>query len=326
MWNYVVRRLLYTPLIVIGVLLVTFLLFVVVQGDLSTEIAGRSASAETIAEIRAEYGWDKPLFINIEGMKQHGVEALFDSQFVKHFVDTVTFNFGRSRASKQRIPELLWDGAGPSLCLTLPMFAGLLSTSLSISLIIAFARGTIWDTILVVICVLGMSLPSLAFILFGQYFLAYKLGWFPIFGYEPGWSGAKFLTLPVLIGIIAGLGSDVRFYRTVMLDEIRADYIRTAYAKGVSTRRVLFVHLLKNALIPVITSVVLAIPFLFLGSLLLERFFGIPGLGYMMIEAIGNRDFKVISAMTFIISVLFVFGNLATDICYALVDPRISLH
>ena len=326
MWNYVVRRLLYTPLIVIGVLLVTFLLFVVVQGDLSTEIAGRSASAETIAEIRAEYGWDKPLFINIEGMKQHGVEALFDSQFVKHFVDTVTFNFGRSRASKQRIPELLWDGAGPSLCLTLPMFAGLLSTSLSISLIIAFARGTIWDTILVVICVLGMSLPSLAFILLGQYFLAYKLGWFPIFGYEPGWSGAKFLTLPVLIGIIAGLGSDVRFYRTVMLDEIRADYIRTAYAKGVSTRRVLFVHLLKNALIPVITSVVLAIPFLFLGSLLLERFFGIPGLGYMMIEAIGNRDFKVISAMTFIISVLFVFGNLATDICYALVDPRISLH
>ena len=326
MWNYVVRRLLYTPLIVIGVLLVTFLLFVVVQGDLSTEIAGRSASAETIAEIRAEYGWDKPLFINIKGMKQHGVEALFDSQFVKHFVDTVTFNFGRSRASKQRIPELLWDGAGPSLCLTLPMFAGLLSTSLSISLIIAFARGTIWDTILVVICVLGMSLPSLAFILFGQYFLAYKLGWFPIFGYEPGWSGAKFLTLPVLIGIIAGLGSDVRFYRTVMLDEIRADYIRTAYAKGVSTRRVLFVHLLKNALIPVITSVVLAIPFLFLGSLLLERFFGIPGLGYMMIEAIGNRDFKVISAMTFIISVLFVFGNLATDICYALVDPRISLH
>lgn len=326
MWNYVVRRLLYTPLIVIGVLLVTFLLFVVVQGDLSTEIAGRSASAETIAEIRAEYGWDKPLFINIEGMKQHGVEALFDSQFVKHFVDTVTFDFGRSRASKQRIFELLWDGAGPSLCLTLPMFVGLLSTSLSISLIIAFARGTIWDTILVVICVLGMSLPSLAFILFGQYFLAYKLGWFPIFGYEPGWSGAKFLTLPVLIGIIAGLGSDVRFYRTVMLDEIRADYIRTAYAKGVSTRRVLFIHLLKNALIPVITSVVLAIPFLFLGSLLLERFFGIPGLGYMMIEAIGNRDFKVISAMTFIISVLFVFGNLATDICYALVDPRISLH
>ncbi len=326
MWNYVVRRLLYTPLVVIGVLLVTFLLFVVVQGDLSAEIAGRSASAETIAEIRAEYGWDKPLFINVEEMKQHGVGALFDSQFVKHFVDTVTFDFGRSRASKQRISELLRDGAGPSLCLTLPMFVGLLSTSLSISLVIAFARGTIWDTILVVICVLGMSLPSLAFILFGQYFLAYKLGWFPIFGYEPGWSGTKFLALPVLIGIIAGLGSDVRFYRTVMLDEIRADYIRTAYAKGVSTRRVLFIHLLKNALIPVITSVVLAIPFLFLGSLLLERFFGIPGLGYMMIEAISNRDFKVISAMTFIISVLFVFGNLATDICYALVDPRISLH
>ena len=191
--------------------------------------------------------------------------------------------------------------------------------------LIANHRGTPLDTILVFLCVLGMSAPALAIILYCQYLLGYQLGWFPVFGYEPGFGGVRYLVLPVLLGVTMGLGGDVRFYRTVMLDEIRSDYIRTAYAKGVGTTRVLFVHLLKNAMIPIISSVVLSIPFLFLGSLLLERFFGIPGLGYMMIEAIGSRDFPVINAMTFIIALLFIFGNLATDICYALVDPRVSL-
>ena len=174
--------------------------------------------------------------------------------------------------------------------------------------------------------VVGMSLPFLALIMFGQYFLAHKLGWFPIFGYEPGLAGAKYFVLPALLGMLSGLGRDVRFFRTVMLDEIKSDYIRTAYAKGLSSSRVLFGHLLKNAMIPIISSVVLAIPFLFLGSLLSERFFGIPGLGYLMVEAIGARDFQIINAMTFIISILFVLGNLATDVCYALVDPRVSLN
>ena len=326
MWAYIVRRLLYTPLIVVGVLLVTFLLFRVVQGDISAEIAGKSASPETIAEIRAEYGFDKPLFLNWAAGEERGGLAVFDSQFFHHFFNTITFNFGRTIHSKQDITGLIVQGAGPSLSLTVPMFFGLLLTSITISMVIAQKRGTFMDTGLVFLCVMGMSVPSLAIILYGQYFLAYKFGWFPVLGYERGWGGARYLVLPVLLGVMAGLGSDVRFYRTVMLDEIRADYIRTAYAKGVGTARVLFVHLLKNAMIPIVTSVVLAIPFLFLGSLLLERFFGIPGLGYLMIEAIGSRDFPVINALTFIISILFVLGNLATDVCYALVDPRVSLH
>lgn len=326
MFSYIIRRLLYTPLIVIGVLLVTFLLFRVVQGDVSAEYAGKNASPATIAEIRKELGFDKPLFINTEAVGDRGVLAVFDSQFFHHFKSAVTFDFGRARVSKQKVSTMIADGAIPSLTLTVPIFLGTLVTAVSISLFIALVRGTAVDTSIVFVCVMGMSLPYLAVIMFGQYFFGHKLQWFKIFGYEPGFEGAKFFVLPVLMGIAAGLGGDVRFYRTVMLDEVNSDYIRTAKAKGQSTFKILFRHLLKNAMIPIITRVVLAIPFLFLGSLLTERFFGIPGLGYLMVEAIGQRDFQIINAMTFIISILFVLGNLATDVCYALVDPRVSLH
>lgn len=326
MFSYIVRRLLYTPLIVVGVLIVTFLLFRVVQGDVSAEYAGRSASAETVAEIRKELGFDKPLFINTEAAGERGVLAVFDSQFFHHFKNAVTLEFGRSRVSKQKVSSMLAEGAIPSLTLTVPMFLGTLVLAVSISLFIALVRGSALDASVVVACVCGMSLPFLALIMFGQYFFAHKLGWFPVFGYEPGLAGAKFFVLPVLMGVFAGLGGDVRFYRTVMLDEINSDYIRTAKAKGQGTPRILFKHLLKNAMIPIISKVVLAIPFLFLGSLLTERFFGIPGLGYLMVEAIGQRDFQIINAMTFVISVLFVLGNLATDVCYALVDPRVTLN
>ena len=169
-----------------------------------------------------------------------------------------------------------------------------------------------------------MSIPYLSFILFGQYFLAYKLRLFPVF-FSPDLSVPQYVALPVLIGIVTGLGGSVRFYRTVMLDEMRADYVRTAFAKGLDVKSVLFKHVLKNAMIPILTQVVLAIPFLFLGSLLLERFFGIPGVGYLMVEAIGSRDYFVINAMTYISAILFVIFNLITDVCYALVDPRITL-
>jgi peptide/nickel transport system permease protein len=168
-----------------------------------------------------------------------------------------------------------------------------------------------------------MSIPYLSFILFGQYFFAYKWGMFPVF-FSPDLSIPQYVALPVIIGIVTGLGSNVRFYRTVMLDEIRSDYVRTAFAKGLDARRVLFKHVLKNAMIPILTTIVLAIPFLFLGALLLERFFGIPGIGYLMVEAIGSRDYFVINAMTYISAILFVIFNLITDVCYALVDPRIS--
>jgi len=253
MTTYVIRRLLYTIPIVFGVLLLTFVLFTLVGGDISIEIAGENAMPETIEEIRQEYGLNKPLFLS------------WDSQFINHFKSALTFDFGRAR-DRELVIDKIKRGVGPSLALTVPMFFGVIIIS------------------------------------------------------------AQYVALPVLIGIVTGLGSNLRFYRTVMLDEMRSDYVRTAFAKGLGPARVLFKHVLKNAMIPIITRVVLAIPFLFLGSLLLERFFGIPGLGYLMIEAIGSRDYFVINAMTYISAILFVIFNVITDICYALVDPRVSFE
>lgn len=312
MTTYVIRRLLYTIPIVFGVLLLTFCLFTLVRGDISRELAGKNAKPDTIEEIRKEYGLNKPLFLS------------WDSQFINHFKNALTFDFGRAR-DRELVIDKIKRGVGPSLALMVPMFLGVLAISVSLSLVIAFVRGTIWDVSAVLICVAGMSLPYLSFILFGQYFFAYRWGLFPVF-FSPDLTKAQYVALPVLIGIVAGLGSNLRFYRTVMLDEMQSDYVRTAFAKGLSTSRVLFKHVLKNAMIPIITRVILSIPFLFLGSLLLERFFGIPGLGYLMIEAIGSRDYFVINAMTYISAILFVIFNVITDICYALVDPRVSLE
>ncbi len=310
MTAFIIRRLLYMIPIVFGVLLVTFTLFTVIGGDISMQIAGKNADQQTIDEIRHEYGFDKPLFLS------------WDSQFVDHFKKALTFDFGRA-LDRERIGAKILRGLGPSLMLTVPMFIGELIVAISLALIIAFVRGTIWDISAVVICVAGMSIPYLSFIIFGQYFFAYKLDWFPIV-YLPEEPMIKSVGLPILIGILAGLGGELRFYRTIMLDEIRNDYVRTAFAKGLTTRAVLFKHVLKNAMIPIITSVVLAMPSLILGAFLLERFFGVPGLGYLMIEAIAARDFFIINAMTFIFSLLIVIFTLLTDICYALVDPRIS--
>jgi len=307
---YIIRRLLYTIPVVFGVLLLTFILFTVVGGDISLEIAGKNATPETIQEIREEYGFNKPLFLS------------WDSQFIRHFKSALTFDFGRA-LDREPVIDKIKRGVGPSLALTIPIFFGEVLIAITLALFVAFLRGTIWDSLAVVLCVAGMSIPYLSFILFGQYFFAYKLGLFPVF-FSPDLSIPQYVALPVLIGIVTGLGSNVRFYRTVMLDEMRADYVRTAFAKGLDTKRVLFRHVLKNAMIPILTQVVLAIPFLFLGSLLLERFFGIPGLGYLMVEAIGSRDYFVINAMTYISAILFVIFNLITDVCYALVDPRIS--
>ena len=310
---YIIRRLLYTIPIIFGVMLVTFILFNVVSGDVSDQIAGKAASAETIAEIRAEYGWDKPLFLS------------WDSQFINHLKNCLTFQFGRSWSDRELIITKIAQGALPSLSLTVPMFIGEVVISISLALIVAFFRGTIFDVLSVFICVVLMSVPFLSFILFGQYFLAFKWGLFPVY-FWPDLPLPQYVALPILIGIVAGLGGNLRFYRTVMLDELRNDYVRTAFAKGLGTGSVLFRHVLKNAMIPIITQVILAIPFLFLGSLLLERFFGIPGLGYLMIDAIGARDFQVINAMTFIGAILFVVFNLITDICYSIVDPRVNFE
>ncbi len=245
----------------------------------------------------------------------------FDSQFTHYLAQLIRLDLGRSSQTDQPIGQMLREGIGPSLTLTVPIFVVGLVVALSLSLLCAFFRDTWLDRTFVVISVALMSVNYLVWIIVGQYLLAFRWGWFPVWGYE----NAGHLILPVIIGVVSGLGTDLRFYRTVMLDEMYKDYVRTAFAKGLSRRTVLFRHVLKNALITVTTNVVIAIPFLYTGSLLLESFFGIPGLGYMGINAINSSDVDVIRAIVLIGSILYVLANLLTDICYAWIDPRVKL-
>ncbi|MDF7798211.1 ABC transporter permease [Pontiellaceae bacterium B1224] len=245
----------------------------------------------------------------------------FDSQLFFYIGQLFHGQLGDSEHFKQPVSKLLLDGIPPSLSLMIPIFFIGLIVSVSLSLVCAFFRNQFLDRFLVVTAVALMSINYLVFIIVGQYFLAYKQGLFPVWGYE----SAKYIVLPAIIGIVSGLGSNIRFYRTIMLDEMYKDYVRTAFAKGVSKPRVLFVHVLKNAMIPIITNVVIAIPFLYTGSLLLEKFFGIPGLGYLGVTAVLSSDIDVVRALVLIGALMFVVANLLTDICYAAADPRVKL-
>jgi len=206
--------------------------------------------------------------------------------------------------------------------LAAPIFFIEAMVAISIALFAAYYRNTWIDRSLVVLCVVGMSVSYLVYILVGQYVLAYRMQLFPIWGFE----SVKYLFLPVLVGLVSGIGGEVRFYRTVMLDEMYQDYVRTAFSKGCRQKTVLFKHVLKNAMIPVITHTVIVIPFLFTGNLLLETFFGIPGIGYLTVEAINSNDIPVIKATVMVASIIYVFASLLTDICYAMVDPRVKLR
>ncbi|MCG3179977.1 MAG: Glutathione transport system permease protein GsiC [Phycisphaerae bacterium] len=328
MTAYIIRRLLYVIPILIGIVLITFLLFRAISGDPTDRIAGKLATKEYKDELRHQLGFDKPLWPQFSALHKGDYREFADNQLFNHFKDTFTLNFGQSTQYKQDISTMVKNGAGPSLAIQIPSFIIALFLEITIAMVCAFQRGRILDRLIVVLSLLGMSFPFLAFIIFGQYYLAYKLGWFPISGYPShfGPGVLRYVALPVVLGVIAGLGGGVRFYRTVMLDESNADYVRTARAKGVGETSVMFRHVLKNAMIPIITQVVVIIPFLFLGSLLLERYFGIPGLGAMMAEAVDQADWPVLNAMTFVGSLIYLSALIVTDICYAMVDPRVSLR
>ncbi len=263
---------------------------------------------------------DTPLEIRRLKLRKIG-ENPFDSQLLFYLKQLARGDLGYSESLRQPVVQLLKDGVLPSLSLTMPIFFIGVIVSVSLSLVCAFFRDTFIDRFFVMFSVALMSINYLVYIVAGQYILAYKNGWFPVWGYE----SIRYLALPVLIGVVSGLGANIRFYRTVMLDEMYKDYVRTAFAKGVAKPRVLFVHVLKNAMIPIITNVVIAIPFLYTGSLLLESFFGIPGLGYLGINAILSSDIDVVRALVLIGAMLFVVSNLLTDICYAAADPRVKL-
>lgn len=271
MTAYIIRRLLSVIPITIGVMLITFFVFRVIGGNPAYRIAGKNATPARIAQISHERGYDKPLFVNFHDFPRH----VFDAQFPQLAWNLAHFDFGQSSTTRERVSTMLREGMGPSLCVTTPIFLIELFLAISLALLAAYYRNTWIDRNLVLLSVMGMSISPLVYIMLAQYWLASEWRLFPVWGFE----SPRYLLLPVLIGVIVGVGGELRFYRTVMLDEMYQDYVRTARAKGVSSRDILFHHVLRNALIPILTNVIIAIPTLYTGALFLENFFGIPGLG-----------------------------------------------
>lgn len=311
MIGYIFRRLIYTIPTVLGVCLIIFVLFHVVGGDPTYSMLGKNATPQQFADLRHVLGLDLPLY----------------EQFFRFLKQVVTWDFGRSYSTKLEISQMIMRGIGPSLSLAIPAFVIETFMGVLIALLVSYFRGSLFDRVVVILCVAGMSISSLAYILFGQYFFAYYLGWFPVSGFDFEWANRiPYIILPAIIWVMVSLGINVRVFRTFMLDEAGQDYVRTGRAKGLPESRLLFRHVLRNALIPVVTYVVIQLPFLITGSFLLESFFGIPGLGSLTIDAIHNSDFPVIKAMTTIETLLFIAGNLLTDIAYGVVDPRVKLR
>lgn len=305
----ILRKILGALSTILGVALVVFLLFNVVGGDPVYQILGKHASEAQVATLRHELGLDQPLWW----------------QFFSYLKQIATFDYGRSYTTHQPITQMIAAGIGPSLSVAIPAFFLTTVIAILLGLLTAYFLGRWVDRVVSIACVLGMSVPILAYILVGQSFFAFELNLFPISGYEADWpERLQYIALPMLIWITVSLGYDVRFFRTAMIEEVRQDYVRTARAKGVHERGILFKHVLKNSAVPLLTHIVVEIPMLILGSFLLESFFGIPGLGSMTIDALHHSDFPVIKAMTTLQSLLLIAGNLATDLLYHLVDPRMG--
>ncbi len=322
MLAYIFRRLVYALPILIGVNLITFALFFIVNtpDDMARmQLGVKRVTPEAIEKWKADRGYDKPLFVNAAA---GGVGTLTETIFFEKSVRMFVGDFGRAddgRDIAREIKARMW----PSLAIAVPTFILGLLVTVSLALLLAFFRATALDFWGVVLCVALMSISGLFYIIGGQYLIAKVWKLVPISGFGDGLDAWRFLILPVFIGVISGIGSSTRWYRTIFLEEVAKDYVRTARAKGLAETVVFFRHILRNAMIPILTGVVVVIPLLFMGSLLTESFFGIPGLGSYTIDAINAQDFAVVRSMVFIGSVLYIVGLILTDISYTLVDPRI---
>jgi len=324
MLAYVVRRLLYALPILIGINLLTFALFFVVNtpDDMARmQLGQKRVTPEALQKWKADRGYDKPLLWNgAAGGAGRLTQTIFYEKSVRLFV----FDFGRADDNRDIAREIR-ARMGPSLALAIPAFLAGIAANITFALGMAFFRGTSLDLWGVVLCVALMSVSALFYIIGGQYLVAKLWHLVPISGYAEGPDAARFVALPVLIGVLSGLGAGSRWYRALFVEEMGKDYVRTARAKGLAESVVMFRHVLKNAMIPILTGIVVVIPLLFMGSLISESFFGIPGLGSYTIEAIQAQDFAVVRAMVFIGSVLYILGLLLTDLSYTLVDPRVRL-
>jgi peptide/nickel transport system permease protein len=322
---YILRRLLYAIPILIGVNVLTFALFFMVNtpDDMARMHLGvKRVTPEAIAKWKQERGYDQPLFFNAE---ESGAKKLTRTIFYEKSLRMFAFDFGRADDGRDIGREIRLR-MGPSLAVAVPAFFVGLLVYITFALGFAFFRATYLDFWGVVVCVAAMSISSMFYIIGGQYLIGKLWHLVPISGFASGPDALRFILLPVLIGVVGGFGGSTRLYRTFFLEEIGKDYVRTARAKGLSEATVLFRHVLKNAMLPILTGVVVAIPFLFIGGLITESFFGIPGLGSYTIDAINSQDFAVVRSMVFIGSVLYIAGLLLTDISYTLVDPRVRLE
>lgn len=309
MLKYVAKRLAELIPTTFGVLLLTFVLFNVVGGSPAEVILGKNATAESIAAFNHKWGYDKPLVFSR------------DSQFVRFIGDLCHGDFGYSIENQEPVVEVLKRGVGPSLSLTVPILVGGVALGLSLAMLAAAFRGGVMDRAILIGSTVLMSVNYVVWVLAGQFFLAYGTGIFPVWGY----GGVLYLVLPVMIGMLSSLGSDIRFFRTAILDELYRPYVLTAKAKGLSAGVIMVRHVLRNALIPIVTYVSLSIPYLFTGSLLLESFFGIPGLGSVSINAIHSADMAVVRAVVVLGALLYQVVNLMTDVLYAALDPRVRM-
>ena len=314
MIRYALKRILETIPTTFGVLLLTFVLFNVIGGSPAETILGKNATAESIAEFNHRFGYDKPLLVGDAG-------NIFDSQFFNFVGNLAKGDLGYSLELNEPVRNVLLRGVGPSLSLTVPILLFGTIIALMLAMISAAMRKSAVDKTILAASTVLMSVNYVIWVIAAQFLLSYKAGLFPVWGY----GSPKYLMLPVAIGIFSSLGMDVRFFRTAMLDEIYKPYVLTARSKGLTGSVILVRHVLRNALIPIVTYVSLSIPYLFTGSLLLESFFGIPGLGSVSINAIHSADMAVVRTVVVLGALIYQFVNLATDILCALLDPQVRL-
>ena len=311
MGGYIVRRMWQMIPTMLGVVLLVFVLFNWVGGDPAYVLAGKISSQEQIDNIRRHLGIDQPYYVQL------GI-------FVKQIV---TANFGSSWSTNEKVSHILLTRLGPSLTVLVPLLILGTLISIGLALAVAYVRGSLTDRLVMIVCTVGLSISILVYIIVFQYVFAYKLGWFPVQGWGDSFIENLFIyaSLPILIALVVSIAPNLRLYRTFFLDEINQDYVRTARAKGVSENRIMWIHVLRNASIPIITFLMAEIPGLLLGSFLIERFFSIPGIGREVILAVERSDFPVIKAITVYVAFATIATNLLADLTYKAIDPRVQL-
>ncbi|MBE0435656.1 MAG: ABC transporter permease [Methylomicrobium sp.] len=325
MIQYIIRRILYAFPLLLGVNILTFVLFFVVNSpdDMARmQLGHKHVTEQAVENWKQQRGYHLPLLWNAEA---GGASKVTETIFFQKSAGLFWFDFGISDSDRRNIGADIKQRMWPSLAVALPTLVLGLITNICAALLMVLFRRSYLEFGGIVLCVVLMSVSSLFYIIGGQFFIGKVLKLVPISGYDGGLQALKFIVLPIVIGVISGIGSGARWYRTLFLEEVEKDYVRTARAKGLSETQVLFRHVLKNAMIPILTGVVVVLPLLFMGSLIMESFFSIPGLGSYTIDAINSQDFAIVRSMVFLGSVLYIIGLLLTDISYTLVDPRVRL-